>query len=143
MPPPGPILEAPPGGRAARGRPSLIVRHGTWRCPSALTESVEVEDRDVWRSLAYWRKLLPGLALQIERYPVGTFTAAGIRLGRAIGRLESHDEPPAEPAPAPTSVRVEILPGVVADAVLSADGTRYTLTQAQQAKLRDYMRRAS
>lgn len=143
MPPPGPRLEAPQGGRAVKGRPSLIIKHGTWRCPSALTESVEVEDREVWRSVAYWRKALPGLAIRIERYPIGTFTAAGIRAGKVIGRLDADDEPPAEPAPAPTTVRVEIFPGVVADAVLSSDGTRYTLTQAQQERLRGYLRRAS
>lgn len=143
MPPPGPRLEAPAGGRAVRGRPSLVIKHGSWRCPSALTESVEVEDREIWRSTGYWRKVLPDLAIQIERYPIGTFTAEGIRRGKVIGRLEAGDEPPAEPAPAPTTVRVEILPGVVADAVLSSDGTRYVLTQAQQQRLRDYMRRSS
>jgi hypothetical protein len=143
MPPPGPVLAPPQGGRPAKGRPSLLVHHGTWRCPTALTESVEVEDREGWRSLAYWRGLLPGLAIRLERYPKGRFDAAGIRKGYEIGSLGPLGEPPAEPPPAPTTVRVEILPGVVADAVLSGDGTRYTLTQAQQAKLRDYMRRAS
>lgn len=143
MPPPGPRLEVPPGGRAAKGRPSLVIQHGTWRCPSALTESVEVEDREVWRSPAYWRRLLPDLGITIWRYPTGTFTAADIRKGHVIARLEPGDQPPAEAPPVPTTVRVEIFPGVVADAVLSTDGTRYVLTQAQQERLRGYLRRAS
>lgn len=136
MPPVGPVLVRPPGSKAAKGRPSLVIEHGTWRCPNSLTEWAEVEDRMEWRSLAFWRRQLPGVALRVTRHPIGTWDAAGIRTRSTVGYLSATDEPPAEAPPMPSTVRVRFWSGVVADVAISPDGTAYELSPSQALNLR-------